>query len=58
LIDDRVLLEARRPLWQTGLPAAAVRDRLGCPDATVFTQFFRRRAGETPRVPGSGPRHE
>ncbi|MEV6837793.1 AraC family transcriptional regulator [Streptomyces sp. NPDC051133] len=47
-IDDRVLPEARRLLWHTGLPAAAVGDRLGFPDATVFTRFFRRRAGETP----------
>lgn len=47
-IDDRVLLEARRLLWHTDLPAAAVGDRLGFPDATVFTRFFRRRTGETP----------
>ncbi|MFI1069342.1 helix-turn-helix domain-containing protein [Streptomyces puniciscabiei] len=47
-IDDRVLLEARRLLWHTDLPAAAVGDRLGFPGATVFTRFFRRRTGETP----------
>lgn len=47
-IDDRVLLEARRLLWHTDLPAAAVGDRLGFPDATVFARFFRRRTGETP----------
>lgn len=47
-IDDRVLLEARRLLWHTDLPATAVGDRLGFPDATVFTRFFRRRTGETP----------
>ncbi|MER5748795.1 AraC family transcriptional regulator [Streptomyces sp. NPDC002088] len=58
-IDDRVMLEARRLLWHTDLPAAAVGDRLGFPDATVFTKFFRHRAGETPagfraRVRGAG----
>jgi AraC-like DNA-binding protein len=47
-IDDRVLLEARRLLWHTDLPTAAIGDRLGFPDATVFTRFFRRRTDETP----------
>ncbi|MEV6112943.1 helix-turn-helix transcriptional regulator [Streptomyces sp. NPDC052109] len=47
-IDHRVLLEARRLLWHTDLPAAAIGDRLGFPDAGVFTRFFRRRTGETP----------
>ncbi|MFJ5797645.1 helix-turn-helix domain-containing protein [Streptomyces decoyicus] len=32
----------------TGLTATAIGDRLGFPDATVFTKFFRQRAGETP----------
>jgi AraC-like DNA-binding protein len=47
-IDDRVLLEARRLLWHTDLPTAAIGDRLGFPDPTVFTRFFRRRTHETP----------
>ncbi|MGW7486552.1 helix-turn-helix transcriptional regulator [Streptomyces sp. NPDC054786] len=47
-IDDRVLLEAKRLLVHTGLTATAIGDRLGFPDATVFTKFFRQRAGETP----------
>ncbi|MGW1164441.1 helix-turn-helix domain-containing protein [Streptomyces sp. NPDC001153] len=47
-IDDRVLLEARRLPCHADLPAAAVGDRLGFPDATVFTRCFRRRTGETP----------
>ncbi|MGW7576993.1 AraC family transcriptional regulator [Streptomyces sp. NPDC054765] len=47
-IDDRVLLEAKRLLVHTDLTATAVGDRLGFPDATVFTKFFRQRAGETP----------
>jgi AraC-like DNA-binding protein len=47
-IDDRVLLEAKRQLVHTDLPATAIGKRLGFPDATVFTKFFRQRAGETP----------
>jgi AraC-like DNA-binding protein len=47
-IDDRVLLEAKRLLVHTDLSGAAVANRLGFPEATVFTKFFSRRAGETP----------
>ncbi|WP_435811648.1 helix-turn-helix transcriptional regulator [Streptomyces decoyicus] len=47
-IDDRVLLEAKRLLVHTALTATAIGDRLGFPDATVFTKFFRQRATETP----------
>ncbi|MGW7750179.1 helix-turn-helix domain-containing protein [Streptomyces violaceusniger] len=59
-IDDRVLLEAKRLLVHTDLSATAIGERLGFPDATVFTKFFRRRAGETPagfRTRASGARH-
>ncbi|AGP60891.1 AraC family transcriptional regulator [Streptomyces rapamycinicus] len=58
-IDDRVLLEAKRLLVHTGLSATAIGERLGFPDATVFTKFFRRRSGETPagfRIRASGAR--
>ncbi|MET7763231.1 AraC family transcriptional regulator [Streptomyces sp. NPDC005393] len=58
-IDDRVLLEAKRLLVHTDLPAMAIGERLGFPDATVFTKFFRRRSGETPagfRTRASGNR--
>jgi AraC-like DNA-binding protein len=47
-IDDRVLLEAKRQLVHSDLAATAIGERLGFPDATVFTKFFRQRAGETP----------
>ncbi|OLZ74650.1 hypothetical protein AV521_03350 [Streptomyces sp. IMTB 2501] len=40
-------LEARRLLCHTDLPPRADGARLGFPDATVFTRFFRRRTGET-----------
>ncbi|WP_413797264.1 helix-turn-helix transcriptional regulator [Streptomyces iranensis] len=58
-IDDRVLLEAKRLLVHTDLSATAIGERLGFPDATVFTKFFRRRSGETPagfRIRASGAR--
>lgn len=58
-IDDRVLLEAKRLLVHTDLTASAVGERLGFPDATVFTKFFRKRTGETPvafRLQGRGTR--
>ncbi|MFF9243943.1 helix-turn-helix transcriptional regulator [Streptomyces sp. NPDC014776] len=48
IIDDRVLLEARRMLLHTDLPAASIAERLGFPSATAFARFFRRRTGETP----------
>ncbi|WP_229925176.1 helix-turn-helix domain-containing protein [Streptomyces sulfonofaciens] len=47
-IDERVLLEARRLLVHTELAASAIGERLGFPSATVFTKFFRQRAGRTP----------
>jgi AraC-like DNA-binding protein len=47
-IDNRVLLEAKRLLVHTDLPAGAIGQRLGFPEATVFTKFFRRHTGLTP----------
>ncbi|MFF8715053.1 helix-turn-helix domain-containing protein [Streptomyces sp. NPDC015184] len=48
LIDDRLVLEAKRLLVHTRLPAYAIADRLGFPGTTVFTRFFRHRTAETP----------
>ncbi|MFF4081688.1 helix-turn-helix transcriptional regulator [Streptomyces sp. NPDC001777] len=48
LIDDRLVLEAKRLLVHTRLPAHAIADRLGFPGTTVFTRFFRHRTAETP----------
>ncbi|MDX3089361.1 helix-turn-helix domain-containing protein [Streptomyces sp. ME02-6978a] len=47
-VDDRVLLEAKRLLWHSGLTAKEVTDRLGFTDAGDFTKFFRLRTGVTP----------
>jgi AraC-like DNA-binding protein len=47
-IDDRVLLEAKRLLVHTDLPAGTIGQRLGFPGATAFTKFFRKRTEQTP----------
>ncbi|MGW8379762.1 AraC family transcriptional regulator [Streptomyces sp. ODS28] len=47
-LDDRLVLEAKRLLLHTDLSAAAVGERLGFPEPTVFARFFRRGTGETP----------
>ncbi|MCX4835123.1 helix-turn-helix transcriptional regulator [Streptomyces sp. NBC_01016] len=47
-VDDRVLLEAKRLLWHSGLPAKEVAARLGFDDPSDFTKFFRLRTGVTP----------
>jgi AraC-like DNA-binding protein len=48
VIDDRVVLEAKRLLVHTELTGAAIGARVGMPDPTAFTKFFRTRVGETP----------
>ncbi|MEU1534624.1 helix-turn-helix transcriptional regulator [Streptomyces fagopyri] len=47
-IDNRVVLEAKRLLVHTDLSAGVIAERIGFPEATVFTKFFRKLAGETP----------
>jgi AraC-like DNA-binding protein len=49
-----VLLEAKRLLRHSGLPAKEVADRLGFVDASDFTKFFRLRTGVTPGAFRSG----
>lgn len=48
LIDDRVVLEAKRLLVHTDLTSAAIGTRVGLSSPTAFTKFFRARTGETP----------
>ena len=50
VIDDRVVLEAKRLLAHTELTSAAKGARVGMADPTAFTKFFRTRVGETPAV--------
>jgi AraC-like DNA-binding protein len=47
-IDERVLLEAKRLLIHTDLTAASVAQRVGFPEATAFTKFFRQHTKQTP----------
>lgn len=54
-VDDRVLLEAKRLLWHSGLPAKEVATRLGFDDPSDFTKFFRLRTGTTPGAFRLGP---
>jgi AraC-like DNA-binding protein len=48
LIDERVVLEAKRLLSHSDLPASEVADQLGFDDASNFSSYFRRQAGMTP----------
>lgn len=48
LIDERVLLEARRLLAHTDLPVARVGEATGFKDPSNFGAWFRLRAGQTP----------
>jgi len=49
LLDERAVLEAKRLLAHTDLPAARVASRLGFEDAANFATYFRRRVGTSPR---------
>ncbi|MFC5719584.1 helix-turn-helix domain-containing protein [Streptomyces gamaensis] len=47
-IDRRVMLEAKRLLAHSGMPAARIARRLGFDDAANFSKFFQHRAGCSP----------
>jgi AraC-like DNA-binding protein len=48
VIQERVLLEAKRLLAHTELTSTAIAGRVGMPDPAAFGKFFRRQTGETP----------
>jgi AraC-like DNA-binding protein len=48
VIQERVLLEAKRLLVHTELTSTTIAGRIGMPDPATFGKFFRRRTGETP----------
>jgi AraC-like DNA-binding protein len=48
VIQDRLLLEAKRLLVHTELTSTAIAGRIGLPDPATFGKFFRRQTGETP----------
>jgi AraC-like DNA-binding protein len=50
LVDDRVVLEAKRLLVHTDLSAATISDRLGFTEPTNFGKFFTRAAGVPPET--------
>ncbi|MCC3771965.1 AraC family transcriptional regulator, partial [Streptomyces sp. UNOC14_S4] len=47
-IDRRVMLEAKRLLAHSELPAARIAERIGFDDAANFSKFFQHRAGCSP----------
>jgi len=48
VIQERVLVEAKRLLVHTELTNTAIAARVGMPDPAAFGKFFRRQTGETP----------
>lgn len=50
IIDDRLLLEARRLIVFTDLPISEIGYRLNFSTPSYFTRFFTQRAGEKPTV--------
>ncbi|MFL6084958.1 MAG: helix-turn-helix domain-containing protein [Mycobacterium sp.] len=48
VIQERVLLEAKRLLAHTELTSTAIAGRIGMPDPATFGKFFRRQTGQTP----------
>ena len=48
VVQERVLLEAKRLLVHTELTSTTIAGRIGMPDPTTFGKFFRSQTGETP----------
>ncbi len=48
VIQERVLLEAKRLLVHTEFTSTAIAGRVGMPDPAAFGKFFRHQTGETP----------
>jgi AraC-like DNA-binding protein len=48
LIDERVVLEAKRQLGHADAPVAEIAAQLGFDDASNFSSYFRRHTGTTP----------
>ncbi|HEX7760838.1 MAG TPA: helix-turn-helix domain-containing protein [Caulobacteraceae bacterium] len=56
VIQDRLLLEARRGLLYSNMTVKEVADHLGFEDPAYFTRFFTRREGASPRAFRQGRR--
>jgi AraC family transcriptional activator of pobA len=50
LINERVILEAKRLLSHPGKSVAGVADELGFGDPSYFIRFFKKQCGESPLV--------
>ena len=48
LIDERVVLEAKRQLSHTDSPVSEIAEQLGFDDASNFSSYFRRQTQLTP----------
>ncbi|MEV0292982.1 helix-turn-helix transcriptional regulator [Nocardia sp. NPDC050710] len=48
LIDDRIVLEAKRLLTHAQDPVTRIAERLGFDDASNFSKYFQQRTGSTP----------
>lgn len=48
LVDERIVLEAKRLLSHENSPVAAIADQLGFDDPSNFSSYFLRRTGSTP----------
>ena len=48
LIDERIVLEAKRALAHGGSSVAAVADEMGFDDPSNFSKYFRQRVGMAP----------
>jgi AraC-like DNA-binding protein len=58
VLDDRIVLEAKRLLVHTDLPAAAISAELGFSEPTNFTKFFARNVGRLPSQFRAAGRHQ
>lgn len=56
VVQDRILLEARRALLYSNMTVKEVADYLGFDDPAYFTRFFSRREGASPRAFRQGQR--
>jgi AraC-like DNA-binding protein len=58
VLDGRLVLEAKRLLVHTDLPAAAISAELGFSEPTNFTKFFARNVGRLPSQFRAAGRHQ
>ena len=57
LIDERIILEAKRQLSHTDISVAEIAAQLGFDDASNFSSYFRRHTATTPATFRASSRH-